>query len=89
MLKDFKDIQTTGYNTDDEPWQYCWATLFSHLFRINGNCSILNKKIKIKVIDKYNNIHFTNSKIYLTDNNKKANEREISFVIRVEDNYNE
>jgi len=89
MIKYFKDIQSTGYSDDDKPWQYCWGTLFGHLSRINGNCNILNKKIKIKVIDKYNNIHFTNSKIYLTDNNKKADEREISFVIRVEDNCNE
>jgi len=89
MIKDFKDIQKTFSSDDDKPWQYCWGTLCNHISRINGNCNVLNKKIKIKVIDKYNNVHFTNSKIYLTDNNKKADEREISFVIRVEDNCNE
>ena len=86
MIKDFKDIQTTGYSADDEPWQYCWGTLSNHLSRINGNCSVLNKKIKIKVIDKHNKTQFTNSKVYITDNKLKGNERDISLIIRIEDN---
>jgi len=84
MLRDLKDIRK--YSDDNEPATLSWGGLFCYLKDINGNCSINNEQVKIKVIDNHNRIQFTNSKVYMTDNRLKGNERDISLVIRIEDN---
>ena len=84
MLRDLKDIRK--YSDDNEPTTFSWGGLFYYLRDINGNCTIHNKPIKIKVIDKHNKTQFTNSKVYITDNKLKGNERDISLIIRIEDN---
>ena len=63
-----------------------WDNLKWILYGINGNCLVTRKPIKIKVIDKHNRIQFTNSKVYMTDNKLTGNERDISLIIRIEDN---
>ena len=84
MIEDLENIKKE-YNSSSA-LELNWDNLKWILYNVNGNCLVTRKPIKIKVIDKHNRIQFTNSKVYITDNNLKGNERDISLIIRIEDN---
>ena len=82
MIKDMEDIKKCY----DKPYSYQWGTLCGHLMRINGNCSVLQEPVIIKLVDKHNVVQFSNSKVYITDNNKSGKDRAMSLVVVLDDN---
>ena len=84
MIEDLENIKKE-YNSSSA-LELDWDNLKWILYDVNGNCLITREPVKIKVIDKHNRTQFTNSKVYITDNKLKGNERDISLVIRIEDN---
>ena len=72
--------------SNDEAYQLEWSALTHRLTDINGNCSVLQNPITIKLVDKHNVVQFSNSKVYMTDNNKSGKDRAMSLVIVLDDN---
>ena len=81
-----EDIQFNGVHSNETPLPLRWEDLKYKLRDVNGNCSILTKPIKIKLVDKHNTIQFINAKVYMTDNKRLANHRDMSLVIVLDNN---
>ena len=84
MLDELENIKKE-YN-DSFALKLNWYNLKWILYGVNGNCLINQKPVKIKLIDKHNRVQFTNAHVYLTDNKLKENKRDMSLIIRIEDN---
>ena len=84
MIKDMEDVYKK-YNGNDAH-QLSWSSLESKLVYINGNCSVMQEPVIIKLVDKHNVVQFSNSKVYITDNNKSGKDRAMSLVVVLDDN---
>jgi len=84
MIKDMEDVYKRYNNTN--AYQLEWSGLAHRLNDINGNCSVLQNPITIKLVDKHNVVQFSNSKVYMTDNNKSGKDRAMSLVVVLDDN---
>ena len=67
-------------------YQLEWSGLAHRLNDINGNCSVMQEPVTVKLVNRYNAVQFYNSKVYMTDNKKSGKDRAISLVVVLDDN---
>jgi hypothetical protein len=84
MIKNMEDVYKR-YNNNDA-YQLEWSALQHKLNDINGNCSVMQKPVTVKLVNRYNAVQFSNSKVYMTDNKKSGKDRAISLVVILDDN---
>lgn len=84
MIKDIEDVYKRYDNTN--AYQLKWSGLQHKLNDINGNCSVMQEPVTVKLVNRYNAVQFCNSKVYITDNKKSGKDRAISLVVILDDN---